>query len=255
MNQVLMIILMNKKKPMRKLPVLYISLLFSFTANAQLGVLDLETKSVKYSDPSQIGQKKPEMINYSDIDGSPFWNDKWNPAFLYINGGGIVKMKKVKLNQYTNELHYIDSKGVELVTNGDNVKKLVFVKAEDTNHILSTFEAFPDYISNKGMAYYRVMNDGKFRLLILQKSVLNTAPYDALLGKAASNFFAKTYYALSDNGDFSSLKTIDKNLIIDKIHPDTAVEDWLKQNKNKLKTENEVISFFEFVNYYNSRAK
>ena len=38
---------------------------------------------VNVVDPSTIGKQKIELINYSDIEGSPFYSQKWSKAFLY----------------------------------------------------------------------------------------------------------------------------------------------------------------------------
>ena len=243
---------------MRALLILFLSFIGFLSANGQQAVLDVVSGSqggasfgwVKFYDPAAIGSKKAELMNYADIEGSPFWSDKWTPAFLYLSGGSIVKLKSVKLNFYTNQIHYLDNNGTELVTDGSLIKKLVFLQREDSTKVLSIFEAYPDFIGNKGLAYYRVLNDGRYRLMEMKKSLITTAPYDALAGKSVSSFFSKTYYALTNNAEVNTLKALNKEAVYEIVHPDSAMEDWVKQNKNKLKNDTEVLSFLDFVNYY-----
>mgnify|MGYP001792304780 CR=1 FL=1 len=37
--------------------------------------------TVRLFDPSGIANKKINGMNYADMNGSPFWNDKWAKAF------------------------------------------------------------------------------------------------------------------------------------------------------------------------------
>ena len=60
--------------------------------------------TINYVDMSTLGKKKVEMISYSDISGSPFWNDNWNMALLFLNNNTVVKLHKAKLNLYTSEV-------------------------------------------------------------------------------------------------------------------------------------------------------
>src|SRR6187551_3560360 len=87
--------------------------------------------SAKYNGGSIAGQKSDESLDYSEVEGRCFWDNEWNPAIMIINGGREMKMPKIKLNFYTNEVHYIDGEGNELVTPSGFVKKLIFFSAKD----------------------------------------------------------------------------------------------------------------------------
>jgi hypothetical protein len=205
--------------------------------------------SIRFYDPSTLGIHSEEKTNYSDILGTPFWDDHWNAAHLFMKNGGIVKIDQVKINLYSNEIHYIHN-GVELVAEKGSVQKVLLYKQQDTSKILALFEYYPDF-SNKTStdpAYFRVLNTGKVRLLILQKSLVNTAPYDPIEGKAQKSFFSKTYYAISNDGNISPLKSLDHANLFSVLYPDAVSEAWLQKNNNKLKKETEVISFLQFYN-------
>jgi predicted glutamine amidotransferase len=187
------------------------------------------------------------------MNGTPFWDDHWNAAHLFMKNGGIIKVDQVKIDLYANEIYFIHN-GVELVAEKGSVQKVLLYKQQDTSKILAFFEYYPDFsIKNSpSQAYYRVLNTGKVRLLKLQKALVNTAPYDPIAGNAKKSFYAKTYYALSNDGNIFPLKSLDHANLFSILSPGAESEAWLKKNNNRLKNEGEVLSF---LNYYNIEFK
>ena len=208
--------------------------------------------TVHFYDPATLGQKKPELIKYSDIDGSPFWDDQWGNAYLFLSNGGAVKAPKVKLNMYTGDVHYINNMGLELIAESGSVKKVVFLKGMDTTKVISVFECFPDIVEDKKTGYYKVLNTGNIKLLLFQKSFIRTSPYDPTSGKSDTRFFFKTYYAIERDGNFFPLKGINHSELASILNFDNYAEEWLKSKKNRLKNESEAIAF---LNYLNSLKK
>jgi hypothetical protein len=207
------------------------------------------TNSVNVVDPSTLGKKKIELINYSDIEGSPFYIPKWSKAFLYLKNGNLVKIDRIKLNMYTNEVDYLNNNNVEMVLDAYNFKRIILMKQEDTSHIAAIFDCFPDMAdATKGEAFYRVLNGGTVQFYSLEKSILKTGAYDPLLGKDPKSFYTKKFYALTNAGAFSPLKILDRNTILPLVKSHQSDEDWLDGSHNKLKNEKEVIAFFEFFN-------
>jgi hypothetical protein len=207
--------------------------------------------TVRFNDPSRIGQKMV-TLNYSDITGTPFWDEHWKPAFLFIRNGPVVKLKNVKMNLYTSDVHYIDNDGKELVAATGSIQKLIFLNEKDTSKIASVFECFTDVTDKNTIAYYKILNNGKFRLLQVRKSYIRTGNYDALQGKSEARFFFKTTYAITDSLNTYPLKGLKQNNILPIIYPADSAEQWLKKSRNKLNSEKEVITF---LNYVNNRQK
>jgi hypothetical protein len=203
---------------------------------------------VRYFDPSQIGKKNIETYNYADIKGTPFWDEHWNAALLFLKTGAVVKAPKVRLNAYTNDVHYMDSKGMELAAEPGNIKKIILFKGEDTTKVQAVFESFADVTNMASAVFYKVLNAGNARLLELDKAAIKKAPYDPLQAKTDVSFFLKYYYAVERNGQIFQLKSLDKNAFYSVIYPDESEETCLKANKNKLKNAAEIVSF---LNYYN----
>jgi len=204
---------------------------------------------VRVTNVSAIGDKKATGLTYEDVEGTPFWDEHWNSAILYFKSGAIYKLPKAKLNLYTSEVHYENENGSELVAETNLIDKIAFLDSKDATKILAVFAALPDYIDNKPAGFYRVFNNGAYQLILLQKNLVKVSPYDALLQKSTTSFFKKTYYGIYNNGKTIPLKSLDKNSIIAALPFNASVEPWIKNTKNKLKSEED---FIALLNYYNS---
>ena len=236
-------------------------LLVHFSVRAQLQSLEVFSPAttggnyghVNFYDPSLVGQKNTSVVRYADIEGTPYWNEKWNPAYLFLRSGSVVKLKNVKLNLFSGDVTYLDSNGTEMDAIPGIIRRVMFMSASDTAKILSVFEAFPDSKVENGYTYYKILSDGKWKLLELQKSFVRTVPLDAMASKKTeSSFFLKMSYAIADENNVSPLKSLTHDNITTVIHPDNSTEQWLKDHKNSLKRESDVI---DFLQYYNSRNK
>ncbi len=139
--------------------------------------------SVSYYDPSRIGIRKAASINYEDIDGSPYWSDDWRPAFLFLSGNSIVKLKSVKLNLYTGTVLYKDDQDIEMEAAPGQIVKLVFPDLKDSTRNLAVFNEFRDEKMPSGFSYYRVIADGRWKLVELKKSADKKCSRQCHVGK------------------------------------------------------------------------
>jgi hypothetical protein len=226
----------------------------AFAADAQQGQLEVsgvdETGSVgkvRYYDPAAVGQKKAPLLNMGDIEGTPFWDEHWNPGYLTLRNGSTIKLSEVKVNQYSHEVHYLDGSS-EMSADGMQVRKVVLMKAKDTAHVLARFESLPDMDASNKISFYRVANEGRFRLLELQKATVKTSAYDPSLGKAENRWITKSRYVLADKDILQPIGDLDKEKILAIAKSDADTEAWLKSNKNKLKNEADVVAFLNYLN-------
>ena len=67
--------------------------------------------SVKYNDPSAIGNKKAPPLEYSDVRGKYMWDNEWHPGLIIFKNDHGVKMPQVKLNLLTQDIHYLSKDG------------------------------------------------------------------------------------------------------------------------------------------------
>lgn len=146
-------------------------------------------------------------------------------------------------------MHYENEKEGELVAETSLIDKIVFLNSKDATKISAVFAVLPDYIDNKPAGFFRVFNNGAYQLILLQKNLVKVSPFDPLLGKNVTSFFKKTYYGIYNNGKTIPLKDLDKNSILEAIPFNASVQPWIKNTKNKLKSEED---FIALLNYYNS---
>jgi tellurite resistance-related uncharacterized protein len=211
-------------------------------------VRELDLNTIAY-DPAHPKAGKGNTLTYADIEGTPFWNEQWAPAIIYFANGSKAKINQAKLNLYTDEIHYLSSDDAELAVDNDGVTRLVFLNKNNLTQPIASFAKLNNHVNGKGTAFYRVLNAGNYQLILLQKQLIKTSPYDPIQAKRISSFYSTKDYAMYNNGKVTSLKDIDRTSILSSIPFNANVEAWLKENKNKLKTEKEAISF---LNYFNS---
>lgn len=240
---------------MRRILITF-SLLLALRGMAQQGTLEVVGKHpagmgfVRWNDPAaSLGQKKTEELTYADVEGTPFWSDKWNPGYLVMRGNNAVKLQQVKLNIYTGQVHYIDSSGNELVADASLVPRLILMKAKDTSQVLADFEAYPSLYDGSRLFYYRVLSEGsKYRLMEFQQSFVKKSDYDPLQGKKESRFFIKSQYTIAEYAYMHPLTSLDHDNITRELDMKKQDEKWLMDHKNKLRNESDVVAFLDYLN-------
>jgi len=225
------------------------------TAMAQQGELEVIGKHpggvgvIRWSDPASFGQKKTEELTYADVEGTPFWDDHWNPAYLVLRNETSVKVKQAKLNIFTGQVHYMDDGGNELVSDPAQVPRLIIMKAKDTNQVLARFEAYPSLFDGGKLFYFHVLSEGsKYRLMELQQSFIKKSDYDPLQGKKESRFFIRNQYAIAEYAYIHPLLALDHDNILHELEGKPADDQWLKDHRNKLRNESEVSAFLDYLN-------
>ncbi len=244
---------------MRKIPLVLIIAFFVQAAAAQTAFnIDVGGSGttngygiVRVNNPSALGQKMADDVNYEDITGTPYFNTRWNAAIIILAGNMAVKVDKAKLNFYTGNLHYVDSAGKELIADPSVVKKIFFLDSRDTLKTIAVFQQISGLQDKQPTAFIQVLNSGKVELLKLTRIVLGSRGYNTLKGKDEYSFQHKESYYVVNDGVVNVLKALNKDAVTAVVPPNTAAENWLDTNKNKLKTEADIISFFAYFNANN----
>jgi hypothetical protein len=229
-------------------------LFFSLSACAQMQSLDVNGAAmggygtVRFNDFSAIGQKKGNVVDYSEVRGRCFWDNEWNPGVLVLKGGNAIKLKNIKLNLYTNEVHYLNIQGTELVAQPGQVKKIVLFSATDTMRTIGIFESFFSKEKNKEDGYFQLLADGKIQFLKKTTVHLNKQKYDPMLGKVEFKFVPDTQFFLRKDNALNPIKKLNKSSLLSVVGSNSESEKWLTSNQNKLKSEEEVVQFLAFLN-------
>lgn len=214
--------------------------------------LPSETNAIKQNDPNLLRNlpSNKKDLNYTDIDGTAFWKEDWQKAYMFTKAGNTILLDKAKMNLFSGELHYIAASGTELVVETSAVTKVVFMQKKDSTQIDGVFAVLANFVDSKPLAFFRVINSGNYQLVLLEKKKVKTTPYDPLQAKSNSSFYSEYNYAMYNNGTIVPLKKLDRNTILPVIKSHQEDEDWLNSKHNKMKTLAEVSAFLD---YYNSK--
>jgi hypothetical protein len=211
-------------------------------ANTTVG----STGYVRFNNYAALGQKNEDKVDYSEIRGTCFWDNDWRPAILILKSGKMFKLHSVKLNLYTNEVHYLDNKGTELIAE-NSIKNILFLDRKDTTKLNAVFQRIYGFKINSTDSYAQLLVEGKSQLL-KRKEVRLVKNKDLMLDLPDLKFASDTYYYIEENDDIKRLKNISKENISSMIKISEEEEAWLKANNNKLKNESDAVSFFTYRN-------
>lgn len=205
---------------------------------------------VRFNDFAALGQKNNDKVDYSEVRGNCFWDSEWNPAVLILNSGKAFKLNSVKLNFYTNEIHFLDNKGNELVAQ-NNIKNIVFYERKDTVKLKAVFSRIAGFQIKNVDSFAQLLVDGETQFL-KRKEVKLVKNKDVMLDHPDLKFVSDTYYYVEEKGNMKQLKNSNKESLFSIIKTSEEDEIWLKEHKNKLKNETEIVSY---LTYRNSNKK
>jgi len=241
--------------------ILYVSLfIMSISASAQMRSVEnynlgsggiASGGAIRFNNYSALSSKVGELVDYSEIKGKCFWNDDWSPAILVMKIGGAVKLKKVKVNLYSNDIHYKNDAGAEFVTQLGIVKVLM-LSPGDTTKIAAIFQSLTGLYGTSEQSFGQVLNDGKTQL-IKKVTVKLDKRTDPVTSKSEYQFNSFTNYYILENGNATLMRSINKTSLLSILKATNAADEWLKANKNKLKSEADAIAFLDYYNGTSSK--
>ena len=221
--------------------------LHSFGQQLVTEIRELDLNAMTYN-PGNTGVVKSTKLSYSEIEGTPFWSEQWNPAIVFFVNGGKAKINQAKLNLNNNEIHYLSNDGTELAVENQGITRLVFLNKKNLTQPIASFAKLINHVTGNGTAYYKVLNAGLFQLILLQSQLVKTSPYDPIQAKSITSFYTKKDYAIYNEGKMFPLRDLDRASVLAAIPVNTITADWLNNTKSKLRNEKEVIEYLEQVN-------
>lgn len=193
-----------------------------------------------------------QRLAYSQIQGSPFLNDTFYPAELYVSGNRTIGRFMVRFNLASQEFHYIGKDSIELVVSTEMVNRIVLHNTTDTINGVSVFvKNIPGLLLKDKLIndYLQQMNVGKYVLYKHTKRAVVVA--DSLFGAAKRYYFGSTYtYFLQTPKEVIQLKKISEDNILSSIPPSNEMEKWIKENKIKMNREPDVLRFLTYYNQH-----
>ena len=129
-----------------------------------------------------VGGNPFSMAKYAKVtEGSPFFKDEWMKGSVIVKSGDQYDNQLLRLDLISNELHYLDSTGQEMIT----TEKVVEVILKDTlsgkqyRFVYSSAIAVPKS-ERPVTGWYQLLSMGSANLFCkFQKEIVDTRPYGA----------------------------------------------------------------------------
>lgn len=191
-----------------------------------------------------------KKMTYAEIKGNPYFDTSFKPAALYDGQGKPYGKFMTKINLYTNEIHFLNKEGEELIANKGAIRTIAFFKRDTIDKITKIFEC--GYQSPKNPEaineYYEVMNLGDGQLLKSTRKFINQ--YDSQIIYKRYRFLKTETFYISYKGQLYKLNRLSKDQILSSLPTDDTSQDWITAKGNKMRKEEEIVAFLD---YYNSR--
>jgi len=186
----------------------------------------------------------------SDISGSPFFISSWSNGDITIKNGAVVNDVSIKLNLFTNEVHYLGGENgkMELVANRGSIRAIMFKKISENGVETLKFRiGFPAINSKNLESFYLVICEGNCVLVkSISKKIQEIKPFNSAVTE--KKFVEDENLYLFKNNKIIRVKK-NKDFIIEHLNDrQEIIQKYVSENKLKCKTENDLV---RIVNYYN----
>jgi hypothetical protein len=230
-------------------------LFFFFTSRAQDGAfispntnmnIGMDTK-MAFNLGNMAG--RPFQVNqFDNIKGSPYYIDSFSTCYFTMADGKTYTGIKMRLNLFSNDLHFISRDSTELVVSKGSVKRIAFLQQDKDSLRFSVFSTgYPEVDNNDTYSYYEELASGRILLLKLTRRILQnqrlltSSPLDKEFTSVNSIYvFAKNKMEKWSKGKGFLLRVLsDKKEL---------VENFIEKEKLKC---NSVEDAEKVINYYN----
>lgn len=189
-----------------------------------------------------------------EVTGSPFIKDDWVNAKLTLSRGKEIGPLQIKLNIESNELHFLDSTGKELIAAEGLVKKVDCIdyyskySKDSTRCIFQS--GYPAIDGQNETTFYQVLTEGRIELLARKYKYIRVEKND-LTGDVSKSFVdgAAVLYVYA----YSMIQPLkpNKNFIaaLWEEHKQDEMNKYISDNKVSFKSTSDLIKLF---NYYDS---
>jgi hypothetical protein len=204
----------------------------------------LAVHEVNFEGVSNLGKQR---LTYDQVKGSPFYNDDFQQAEIFMSDGRSLGKYPVKFNMLTQEFHFLGKDKAEMVVPNDLARKIVLYDKADTTLQKAVFVRTLYFMTPSGKLigeYAEQLNNGHAILYKVSKKNVVTA--DSLFGTLKRYYFGTTAaYFIGVNGSVSQLKKLSEDAIFTALPVNGKLEDWVRKNKINLKREEDVLALLK----------
>jgi hypothetical protein len=188
-------------------------------------------------------------VPYSKINGSPYWNSEFVNATIYLACESYISCP-VRLNIATNEIHFLNKSGDELIAKTGTVEKIVFHNTDSSVKNFTVFRKDFGVINSHPKfkdQYVQELNQGYLQLLKISRKTLKVG--DSLFGTQKKySFHLEESYFLKHNNRIRVLKKLNKKEILQYIPLYRNLEEWINSNNINFASEKDIVRFIDYIN-------
>lgn len=193
-----------------------------------------------------------KTLKYADIKGSPFLDDQFHNALIYNQQGALIGKVKARLNLYSQELHFINKKGIELAADNNEMNRVVFLDDFDENKTVAVyrndFGMINGFFGKKVFA--KLLSDENGAMKLLKTKVLKIGTYDSAAGtRKGYTFRPEEDYHYYLSGRFEHSRRLSKEKLLSFSKFENELNDYAKKENLDFRKEQDVI---KLVDYYNA---
>jgi hypothetical protein len=192
---------------------------------------------------------KPFVNQEFDIEGSPFYFDKWKYGSIKLISNNVYNNVSVRLNLQSHEVHFLSQAKTEMTVLPDLVKELFIYDTTGSGVNIYDFQCgFPAIDQQTAKDFYLVLSNGKMKLLESIKKEIRQRK-DDISGEVKKDFVSyENYYVYSNNA--LRLVRLNKNSVLQAMNDQQPkIEDYIKANKLSYKSADDLR---KIVDYYNT---
>jgi hypothetical protein len=189
-------------------------------------------------------------IPYERIKGSPFFRHEWRQAYLLDPGGRSLGRHDTRLNLVTHEVHFLDSKGMELAASEGTVAQVIFRDTVDGRMVQTVFRNDLDGVNaeyGRSRRYAQIMNEGD--LSLLKVMVRTGIQADSLFGTQKRYYFSdRNDYYLSVDKKVERIKKLGADELSAFLPTRLQDEAFIRENRLKLNREADAVRYIDHLN-------
>lgn len=190
----------------------------------------------------------PLMLrSYTDVEGSPYYNDNYCRANLKVMRGKSYTGIEVKLNLEDNRIIYKTPDGKEMET----IIPVEFIEFSGCgpNGSTETFRSgFPPVDNQNQLSFYQVLDSGNVLLLKYRKiSFMDSKSYGSANTTRKYDVTVR-YYAYSAQKGMIPLSKGNENALSAFADKKKEMDSYIVSRKLKLKNEEDLVKLFAFYN-------
>ena len=218
---------------------------------ASLFTIGLSTNFAKaqISNLSDISGTVITQKNYAEVNGSPYFFDKWVNGNVVLANGKAIKDIGLKYDQVKDELLFAGKNNEEYYFN-DPIKEFTLVGEKNKVAFVFLFRnGFPDMKNLTVKSFYEVVTDGEIKLLKKNvKSISETKEYNS--ATTVKNINDNFNYYLANSTGITQLKKDDMKVLATALNEQKSslILEYAKKNKLSPKKEEDLIKVITF--YY-----